>query len=201
MAWTKGFNFRSTSGYVTDTGDNTYVLGSTGSAYPTTQNGVTFGWGNGGASTDRRDRNSSVDQRFAGSNFQNVPYSYAYFRVDLPATGEYVIRLSMGDYSYSQAVQFAILDDSSVLTAPSGVATGSSNRYVDATGVVRTSPSDWISNNASYTGTFTTQIFMLRTGDGGSNTYGGSVTHLWIDQVAVVGGVPKTTKLAMLGVG
>ena len=42
--WQQGFDFRATSTYVTDPPTSTYVLAST--AYPTTVNGVTFGWAN-----------------------------------------------------------------------------------------------------------------------------------------------------------
>lgn len=198
MAWTKGFNFRNTSGYVTDTGNNTYVLHQS-TLYPTTRNSVTFGW-ESSLGMDGRDRNNTVDERFAGSNFNNTPYDYKYFRVDLPSAGDYAIRLSMGDYSYTQVVEFAILDNATVLTSKSG-ATVAANRYMDAGGTVRTSPSDWISNNAAFTGTFSSTILKLRVGDGGSSINGGSVTHLWIDQVSAAGGIPKTTKLTLLGVG
>lgn len=186
MAWTKGFNFRSTSAFVTDTGNNTYVTLDT---YPTTRNGVTFGWDTG-VGVDKRDRNSVVDERFAGSNFPNTPYDYKYFQVDLPAAGDYTVRLSMGDYSYGQPVIFALLDNNTVLTSVAGAST-LANQYRDITGVIRTSPSDWISNNAAYTGSFATTTLKLRVGDGGSSAYGGSVTHLWIDQVAVVTPPPK----------
>ena len=42
--WGIGFDYRATFGFVNDPPGDTYVLAST--AYPTTFNGVTFGWAN-----------------------------------------------------------------------------------------------------------------------------------------------------------
>src|SRR3990167_6684343 len=98
MAWDKGFDFRNTSAYVTDPADHTYVLHT--ETYPTTRNGVTFGWSAG--TIDSRDRDSGIDARLAGINFGAATGT---FRVDLPATGDYDVRIASGDASFAQSGQ------------------------------------------------------------------------------------------------
>ena len=67
-AWAIGFDFRASSNYVTDPAGDTYVLPST--AYPTTFNGVNFGWTNVSL-VQARNRSTGVDPRLAGMNFAN----------------------------------------------------------------------------------------------------------------------------------
>ncbi len=186
MSWTKGWNFRLTSGFVTDTGNNTYDIGSDGTDYPQTRNGVTFGFNSSTLSgIETRDRNSGIDEKFAGLCISVSPSFPPYFQVDLPATGSYVIRLSLGDRNYSSASYGAnfyaeVRDNTSVL-ATIDASTSAGDHYLDATGVERTSTSDWITNNASITQTFATTTFIIKTADG--STKSGAMTHLDLDQV------------------
>jgi hypothetical protein len=109
-----GFDFRSTAGFVTDPANTTYVQSNT--LYPTTRNGVTFGWVNT-VSVTGRDRNSNLDPRLAGINY--VPNGHqATFYVDLPTPGDYAISLALGDAGYQQCwvqCQIQFLDGSTVL--------------------------------------------------------------------------------------
>src|SRR5271167_3917766 len=79
--WQQGFDFRSTKTFVTDPAGSTYVLSTT--AYPTTVNGVTFGWVKTSL-VGARNRNASLDPRLAGINYatNGAP---ATFYVDLPS--------------------------------------------------------------------------------------------------------------------
>jgi len=112
MAWDKGFNFRGTSGYVTDGANETYVL--LGDAYPVTRNGVTFGWLSAPSSGDR---DSTIDRRLAGINYTaNDGASQRDFQIDLPAAGDYIISLALGDHGFTQTYQYwRLLDNTTVL--------------------------------------------------------------------------------------
>src|SRR5271157_2300518 len=116
----QGFDFRNTSTFVTDPPGDTYVLPST--TYPTTVNGVTFGWTTPNL-VQARDRSTSVDARLAGINFVSNG-SPATFYVDLPSAGTYNLSLALGDEGYSQCwtqCQIQFLDGSTVLaTVPGG---------------------------------------------------------------------------------
>jgi hypothetical protein len=93
-------NFRSTSGYVTDGAGQTYVLAT--DTYPTTRGGVTFGWETPGP-TGHANRSTSLDVRLAGIGYRvnSSGGAAGIFRVALPATGTYNLRLAMGDANYS----------------------------------------------------------------------------------------------------
>ncbi len=113
-SWQQGFDFRNTAGFVTDPAGDTYVLATT--AYPTTVNGVTFGWLQT-AQVQARDRNAQLDPRLAGINFVNNG-SPAAFDVDLPSPGTYSLSLALGDAGYQQCwvqCQVQFLDGSTVL--------------------------------------------------------------------------------------
>ena len=112
--WTHGFDFRATSNYVTDPSGDMPVLAST--LFPTTTNGVTYGWASV-APISSRNRNSAVDPRLAGINYTNngTPGS---FYVNLPAPGTYNLSLAMGDAGYEQCwvqCQIQFLDGSTIL--------------------------------------------------------------------------------------
>jgi hypothetical protein len=190
MAWTnvKGFNFRATSGFVTDGTNQTYDLGA---VYPrsVTIDSDTFnvGWASD-TTANTRDRINSQGANFAGMNFRNNSSGAIKWKIDLPAAGQYTIRLALGEHDNVCNIFCRIFDNASVLsTVASGVSTNFANGFVDATGVARTSPSDWTTNNASVTLTFASQICFIEIGDptaiGGGNS---DIAHF--DIVALSGG-------------
>lgn len=162
MTWVAGFNFRATSGYVTDASDETYVIGD---SYPTTRtiNGtsVTFGWESvPGDGTRNRTTNSSYAPELSGiAQVQSGQASSEYiFRVDLPAAGDYSIRLGAGDAGNlgSNPVFFAVRDTTTdLITQSQTTPTG----FLDASLVDRTTAALWKSNNVAVTKTFSTTIF------------------------------------------
>ena len=112
--WAIGLDFRASSNYVTDPPGDTFVLAST--AYPTTFNGVNYGWTNVNL-IQSRNRSTSVDSRLAGMNYANNG-SPATFYLDLPASGTYSLSLALGDDGYlscSPQCQVQFLDGSTVL--------------------------------------------------------------------------------------
>ena len=187
MAFDKGFNFRGSAGFVTDGTDETYVIGD---LYPTTRNGVTFGWN--GAVSNTIDRDNGVDRRLAGLN--NVVITTV-FSVDLPAAGSYSIRLAIGDVGASAVDQmFYVKDTSTILLSFEFLDTAAAEFY-DASVVKRTSAADWVANNAAVQVSFSTTTFNLENvleSGGGSR-----IAHIFISEVmpASLGWLPRHTSL------
>lgn len=180
MAWDKGFNFRATSGYVTDPANTTYVLPTDG--YATTRNSVTFGWN---AGVNSADRNSALDARLAGINF-NSGGGYE-FRVDLPSTGDYVIHLAIGDASGggtgSQTVD--IKDNATTKFSLTTRTYNTANQWYDAGDNARTNVT-WPTSEVGVTATFASTVFKLAIGSSGFWV----ISHLSISQVVAAGGKP-----------
>lgn len=136
-------NFRSTSGYVSDDAGDTYCIND---VYPTTRGGFTFGW----QAAQTAGNSSTTDgAHLAGRNFGNG--SNSNFRLDLPdGPGTYRLRIAMGRLSGNVALQIRDNDRTTgtILATIGSTALASTTQFCDATGVVRTSPSDWTTNNA-----------------------------------------------------
>src|SRR5271157_204697 len=97
-SWGQGFDFRNTAAFVNDPLSYTYVL--PGTSYPTTVNGVTFGWTTPGL-VQGDDRSTLVDPRLAGIN-STMNGSPATFSLNLPSAGTYNLTLAMGDEGASE---------------------------------------------------------------------------------------------------
>ena len=178
MAWDKGFNFRATSGFVTDGSNETYVLEE---MYPTTRNGVTFGW-NAGLQT--RDRNSSLDRRLAGSHFTNNTGTQRVFRVDLPSAQDYVISLALGDAQYAQAyLYWQLLDNTNSLAIIDDTDGTAGSHFDDATGVDRTAAA-WPADNLTITKTFATTTLNCKIGSPSAQAGASTLAHLFVSQAA-----------------
>lgn len=159
-AFSIGLNFRATSSFVTDSTNETYVIGD---AYPTTRAGVTFGWESGFTLTNIRNRNASNDRRIAGTHFDGE--GDAIFRLDLPSTGLYEIRLGLGDPG-GNAAGGVMKDNTTTLFTIATVS--SSLNILDATGVARTQ-ANWPSQNAAVQHTFASTILRWHVGGGSGN--------------------------------
>lgn len=182
MTIKEGFNFRATLGYVTDGTDETAVLGNM--VYPTvTSHGHTVGWNTNVASQDR-DRNSGNDRRLAGFNFAtNDGSDTQTFRIDLPdGPGKYLMKVAAGDALFSQNVYIEIYDNSTLLATVSG-STGGVQRFIDATGVVRTN-TDWASTNSGIVRTFASSICNVKLGPL-SSTLSNTIAHFYIEYLPV----------------
>lgn len=153
MSWYRGFNFRQTSGYVTDAADDTYMLKS--DAYPTVRNGITFGWVST-ANVDDRDRNSTLDPRIAGVSFRTTNGT-SVFKIDLPSAGKYLLRLAIGDpASITPAPRWRLLDDTALL-ADNTFANAAAGSYRDAAGNVFTA-ANWPGSNVGVEFTFASLV-------------------------------------------
>lgn len=182
MAWDKGWNFRDTAAYVTDGTNETYVLID---SYPTTRNGVTFGWAAGAQQS--RDRDSTVDRRLAGINFQANNGAQSNFRVDLPSTADYIVTLALGDTAYSQGYQYwRLLDNTTVLATIDDTNGTVGDNYDDATGVNR-AEADWPSQNATIQKTFASTTLNVKIGAPTAQADSSTLAHLFLSQVAAGG--------------
>ncbi len=119
VPWSQGFDFRNTAGFVSDPPNYNPVLPATN--YPTTVNGVTFGWTTPGL-VQGEDRNTLVDPRLAGMNSaQNgTPSTFA---ISLPSPGTYNLALAMGDDGAAQCgtqCQVQFLDGDTVVDTVTG---------------------------------------------------------------------------------
>lgn len=152
--WSKGFDFRQTAAFTADPTGSTYVVGD---RYPTTRNGVTFGW-ESFVTGSVRDRTATLGV-LGGINFlASGGVAEAVFRVDLPAPGRYRVRLAAGDAGNPNRAFFEIRDGSAVLRAQPEVGV-SSGQFIDATGVVRAS--NWATTNQPLERDFATSIARL----------------------------------------
>src|SRR5271165_243173 len=183
--WQQGFDFRNTANFVTDPPGDTYVLSTT--AYPTTVNGVTFGWVKT-SPVQGRDRNAKLDPRLAGINFVTNG-SPATFYVDLPSAGTYDLSLAMGDAGYEQCYtqcQVQFLDGSTVLATVMGGPTKAGYFY-DAQGnnwSAAAWPTSSVSQQVTLTGTRLTVVV-------GTNKATGDYTPIAFLGVAQVSGMPN----------
>src|SRR5208337_1925549 len=185
--WQQGFDFRNTASFVMDPSGDTDVLSTT--AYPTTVNGVTFGWMKT-SPVQARDRNANLDPRLAGIDFvsNNSP---ATFYVDLPSAGIYNLSLSMGDASVSQCwtqCQVQFLDGSTVLATVTGGPTKAGFFY-DAKGnnwSAAAWPTSNVSQQVTLTGTRLTVVV-------GTNSATGDYTPIAFLGVTQVSSSPNFT--------
>ena len=190
MAWltTKGFNLRASLGFVTD-GTNQKFHDN--APYPVTNmiggDSVTYGWSDPNATTEvfPRDRDAGIDVRLAGCCFVNVAGDVEhYFRIDLPATGQYKIRLALGDASFDHNDYWCdVRDNGSVLfNVGGGTVDLVAAHFLDANGTDLTAAA-WPGSNAQRTITMTSTILqvVLRTVAG---VFQGFLAHVEVEQVS-----------------
>lgn len=145
-----GFNFRSFPSYTTD--DAGQVPINQNVAYPTTFDGVTYGWTVTGTPLFGANRNSTVDPRLAGFVGVDNNEGTGLFVTDSGA-GFFSVTLALGDYNANitkQFIRIVEVDSSQVVQSVLATLTNvevAGNQWVDATGTIRTSPTDWINNN------------------------------------------------------
>lgn len=188
-----GIDYRATAGFVTDPATCTYCLGGVTDPYPVTRGGATFGWANWDASNDvtfDRSALTGAQAQLAGGNFifnnstaPTVPHK---FRFDLPATGSYDIRLAIGDQAARVNMTLAVFDSTTSLVTIVSQVASSANQWWDAGSNLRTSASDWVTNNVVKNLTFATTQLILAVGAIGSGA--GNYTAISHLQVTTHGG-------------
>ncbi|HTG95720.1 MAG TPA: hypothetical protein VL866_24170 [Pyrinomonadaceae bacterium] len=173
---THGFNFRSTSTFVTDGADQTYVLSNT---YPVTRDDFNFGYQIPGIA--RVDRSTGTDPRLAGAHLATNEEEATYvFRLDLPTAGTYRVGLAIGDFSASARSYIEVRDNNTPFITFSPIDTNA-GEFADATGTIHTA-ANWPANNTTVEHVFTSTI--LRIAINGTFDSGDSaIAHLSISQV------------------
>lgn len=192
--WTEAkFNFRDSSGYVTDGSNTTYVLGND-DAYPVTRGGFTFGWNTIDADSGR-DRDNAVDARLAGVNFNTNAASQAEFQVDMSSSGTKTVCLAVGDatadHKHHQYVE--VLDNTTSKFVVDIDGDGSSGgtaagEFADANETVW-STANWPGSNVCKVVTFATTTFILKLGTPSSDSDNSSIAHLSITDGGTTGGI------------
>lgn len=152
-----GFNFRASSGYVTDVAPDINVV--TGIAY-----GSSPGYGWTSTPTLGFDNiDNTRNARLAGRAYC-FPANYPEFRIDTGA-GSFDIRLALGDLA-TYAATIAVYDGASGTPLFTVAGTpAAAGEFFDATGIKRTSPADWVTNNASRNVTITSTYMRFVLGD------------------------------------
>jgi hypothetical protein len=191
MAWTnwKGFNFRDTAGFVTDgtnEEDVSVAKGGGTAAYPYSEtiDGDTFNCGWISGMGNMRDRNAGNDRRLAGCHFATNGTDSdgnRAFVIDLPAAGDYEIRLAFGDTSGDDHY-WKVFDDTTLLETV-GPKTNAANEWFDANGTNHTSSANWAANQTPKTYTFATTTCKIRIGHGGTGV-ATRIAHMAIRQSA-----------------
>lgn len=185
MAFDAGLNFRRSSGYVTDPAGTTYVQDN--DDYPTSRGGWTFGYTNDLPTDNDRDRDSGIDARLAGVHFytnNDTGGSAKSFRIDLDNTGNHDVHIASGDATAAQTQYWHVKDNTtSLIDETDGTSTPSAD-WEDATGTVRTSASDWVTNETAETHNFSSTIFVLEIGGDHSSATNTTISHVRVVEVA-----------------
>jgi len=179
--WQQGFDFRGSSGFVTDPVGDTYVILTT--IYPTMGDLTTYGWYYG-ATFSALDRNNTFDPRLAGIN-STTNGQPANFYVDLPSPGTYNLSLAMGDAGYQACFtlcQITFYDGNNLLWTVNGSAVNEGYFY-DMQGN-SWSAAQWPANNVSQQMTLAGTQLTVQIG---MNQYNGNTTpiaYLGVTQVS-----------------
>jgi hypothetical protein len=202
MSWTKGFNCRGTSDYVTDGEGETYVLLT--DAYPVTRNGVTFGYIQ---NADEQgpcppphylgDRHVGYDRRIAGTHGANNGWIWeAVLRVDLPKIGKYAVGFAQGDIEGLPITPFrVVIWDTYLVTqlyewdqpaAPDPPPGFGSHMDIEGTWTQR---DNWPPQDPIVTQVFEfgTTFFTIDYGGEGSGIGSSLLAHLYLDQLPAEG--------------
>jgi len=179
---TKNFNFRTSgatycdgSGEVCNDGANTTYVNATSTVYPTTRNSITFGW----TTIDNinsRDRDNSIDARFAGFNFVNNASNLQIFRVDVTAGDIIDVRLAAGDIAATQIQYITVKDNVTAFITCTGVTT-LSDEYMDAGCNVR-SRAAWPGSNTLVTRTMGSTTLFVELGCVACDANSTTLNHL-----------------------
>lgn len=187
MGFPQGLSFRSTAAFVTDVSPNQVITASGAQNYPfVTAQGNTVGW-DVTSNLDNRNRNAANDARLAGICFgTNSAVPAISFRIDLPAAGQYNIRLAAGDASTVQTIKLELFDDvTSLGVLLNLVSTSAGQRFFDATGVERTN-ANWSANNVAITKTFASTICRFKLA-GTASVNSSTIAYFYIEAVAAAG--------------
>jgi hypothetical protein len=178
--WSKiGVNFRYTPDYVTDSTDETYCL--INEHYPISRGGAVFGFA---SDVTINNRSITVNHRLAGvAKGTNDGTNFRIFKIDLPSTGNYSLRLAIGDPNFAQTYHRVCIGDSNTyldsIVDADGTAAG---HFLDAVGADYTND-NWPGSNTLKLITVTKKQLWItigsavKIGDGTSLT---TMSHMYL---------------------
>lgn len=197
----QGIDFRAGSAapYDTDPANCDYeIYGGTTGNYGShvTLQGNNVGWMgpmNGSGGTQGRDRNSSIDRRLGGMQFNTLSSEVLKYAFDVPP-GTYRVRIAAGDYNYARPVKVEVFDNTTSLGVLCSTATTAGGKFRDATNVEYTAAA-WPGSNAlSGNLTVATGPLVFRIGDGTNQCY---IAHIWVESVAAGGAALQAASLSV----
>lgn len=195
MTFPQGIYFRATDDQ-SDPANYDAEIGTTANYPRASAQGNNVGWEQAiGANV--RDRNATTDVRLKGIHFaDNTGGAEKNYRIALPSPGDYKVRLAAGDSASGQACKVELFDNSSSLGVLANAVTSGAGFWIDATGVERTSESDWVNNN-SLSGIFTFATAICRVRIGGHANGPGSNTAIAAFYIEAASGGGASTGAAM----
>lgn len=206
MPFAMGFNFRQTSGFVTDGAAEVPVLG--GEAYPhtyTNANGysINAGWDNT-SGPQPVDEDASHDRRIAGKHYVYKDNNRN-FDIDLssgsaPGAGTYTIDLAIGQTQNgggTETQEFTVKDTTTALITESGQATAA-NHLLDATLANLLATTTWAGTTVDKT--FATTLCRLNVNPTGAGTYT-QPSHFSLTLQAAGSAAKLKSALMLQGVG
>lgn len=185
MPFFQGIYFRATDNQ-TDPANYDAEVANTVNYPRTPDNGDStgVGWSALGTTLSRSNRDTATEVILKG--IASIPCtSFAEYTIDLPATGKYRIRVAAGDKSSGQKIRLQLFDGTTKIADHDGNV--SSNNWRDATGVIRSTESGWVNNNAPLIHNFATTTFKFRLGDttnGASNN--STIAAIFIESVVII---------------
>jgi hypothetical protein len=179
---TKDFNFRTSdatycdgSGETCNDGANTTYVNDVTDTYPVLRNGITFGWTVTNA-LESRDRDNSIDARFAGINFVSNATSKQIFRVDVTPGDSIDIRFAAGDFASGQQQYIVVKDNTTAFITCTNVVTNA-DEYADA-GCAAQTRAAWPGSNTLVTRTMVSSTLFLENGADGTDSNSTTLAHL-----------------------
>lgn len=180
------FNFRLTSGFVTDDGEGVPVLGETFPHTYTNGNGFSISAGWDGTPGENVDRTNTNDPRIAGINAHG---SIRTFTVDLssgsaPGAADYIVDIAAGDATNFRKSAYKLLDNATLLIDGSGAGVGTNTpggQFLDATASIITASTTWTGTPVTKTFATTTAKLVNNPDSIGTTT---CIAHLRLAKVA-----------------
>ena len=189
-------NLRNTSGYVADNAGEIYVV--PGDEYPTTRDGITFGWTEASTAFVGRDRQNDVDPRLAGHwmGASGDPPGYAVLRVDL--AGTYICRLGMGtNVELGDQFRVYVFDQDGAEQLEVGTHGLMPHEFIDAAGTSWATEEEWVRLNEGVE-VEAAEYFEVRIGDNVGGYYG-LLAHIAFEPVTSNPASPESVVAAAAG--
>lgn len=196
MSLPQGINFRATHAYVTDgANDDSEITGVTN--YPrVSDQGNNVGWEDN-INGQILDRNSSNNAKLAGIHYAFAGTNLRY-RIDLPSTGSYDIRIASGDAGDANEAHVTVKDTTTTLFTIED-SSNAANEFVDAADVKYTA-ANWVTSNSAVNVTMASTIlrFHLSPSSAAGHTVD-CLAHVSVDNAAGGGGGSAASLLLLHG--